>query len=115
LPRPVPAPEPAPQTGDQQPSAELSTPDTTPSGLPFRVRQASLAAPLRESAASPEEPTDEEEPPRPPDEVRRMMSSYQTGTRRGRSDAARLMDEDTVPLAPPASGASLEDGDQPLT
>jgi signal transduction histidine kinase len=116
---PRPAPEPAPQAGggDQAPPSTeaASTPGTTPSGLPFRVRQASLAPPLRESADAPEEPNDEAEVPRPPDEVRRMMSSYQTGTRRGRSDAARLMDEDTGPLAPPASGASPEDGDQPLT
>ncbi|WP_238453942.1 hypothetical protein [Micromonospora sp. ATA51] len=28
---------------------------------------------------------------RPPEQVRRMMSSYQSGTRRGRTDAARLL------------------------
>ncbi|MEV4760048.1 nitrate- and nitrite sensing domain-containing protein [Micromonospora sp. NPDC049559] len=90
---------------------------TTPSGLPFRVRQASLAPALKtdQAGTGPTEPAaDDEEAPRPPEKVRRMMSSYQTGTRRGRSDAARLMDEDTVPLAQSGDDSS-DAGDQPLT
>ncbi|MFI7023367.1 nitrate- and nitrite sensing domain-containing protein [Micromonospora sp. NPDC049900] len=61
----------------------------TESGLPVRVRQASLAPALRDEPGA----TDGgEDVIREPEQVRRMMSSYQTGTRRGRSDAARLLD-----------------------
>jgi len=57
----------------------------TPSGLPRRVRQASLAAPLRNGGAS----TDESDEPaaRPPEDIRKMMASYQKGTSRGRTAA----------------------------
>ncbi|QOC91230.1 sensor histidine kinase [Micromonospora craniellae] len=61
----------------------------TESGLPVRVRQASLAPALRDESAAAD---DSEDVIREPEQVRRMMSSYQTGTRRGRSDAARLLD-----------------------
>ncbi|MEV4714730.1 nitrate- and nitrite sensing domain-containing protein [Micromonospora sp. NPDC049374] len=60
----------------------------TESGLPVRVRQASLAPGLR---AEPEAVEAGGDVIREPEQVRRMMSSYQTGTRRGRSDAARLL------------------------
>ncbi|GAB3862944.1 hypothetical protein GCM10029963_70350 [Micromonospora andamanensis] len=60
----------------------------TESGLPVRVRQASLAPALR---AEPEAVQADDDVVREPEQVRRMMSSYQTGTRRGRSDAARLL------------------------
>lgn len=60
----------------------------TESGLPVRVRQASLAPALR---AGTEAVDDDDDVVREPERVRRMMSSYQTGTRRGRSDAARLL------------------------
>ncbi|MCZ7423941.1 nitrate- and nitrite sensing domain-containing protein [Verrucosispora sp. WMMA2121] len=60
----------------------------TESGLPVRVRQASLAPALR---AEPEAVAEGDDTIREPEQVRRMMSSYQTGTRRGRSDAARLL------------------------
>ncbi|MBQ1050511.1 nitrate- and nitrite sensing domain-containing protein [Micromonospora sp. C51] len=63
-------------------------PTRTESGLPVRVRQASLAPALR---AEPEAVQADEDVVREPEQVRRMMSSYQTGTRRGRSDAARLL------------------------
>jgi hypothetical protein len=57
----------------------------TPNGLPKRVRQANLAAPLRTD----EPPAADADPPpaprRSPEEVRRMMASYQRGTMRGRS------------------------------
>ncbi|MGW4501707.1 hypothetical protein ACWENR_24240 [Micromonospora sp. NPDC004336] len=39
----------------------------------------------------PAEADHDEDTVRPPEQVRRMMSSYQTGTRRGRTDAARLL------------------------
>ncbi|GIJ77513.1 Histidine kinase-, DNA gyrase B-, and HSP90-like ATPase [Micromonospora phaseoli] len=60
----------------------------TESGLPVRVRQASLAPALRDE---PESMAERDEVIREPEQVRRMMNSYQTGTRRGRSDAARLL------------------------
>ena len=70
----------------------LSVPPT-PSGLPVRVRQANLAAPLRNGDDRPEPEPAEEQAPRTPEQIRRMMSSYQSGTRRGRSDAARPLDD----------------------
>jgi hypothetical protein len=74
----------------------------TGSGLPFRVRQANLAPELREEAATVDGGADDEAV-RPPEQVRRMMSSYQTGTQRGRTDAARL-------LGGPARGPEQPDG-----
>ncbi|MEU7804683.1 nitrate- and nitrite sensing domain-containing protein [Micromonospora arborensis] len=61
----------------------------TDAGLPVRVRQANIVPELRDDPAVSE--TDDEDVARAPDQVRRMMSSYQTGTRRGRTDAARLL------------------------
>ena len=66
-------------------------PTRTESGLPVRIRQASLAPALRTEAEDVDEGDDVI---REPEQVRRMMSSYQTGTRRGRSDAARLLGGD---------------------
>ena len=60
----------------------------TESGLPVRIRQASITPALR---AEPEAAEEDEDVIREPEQVRRMMSSYQTGTRRGRTDAARLL------------------------
>ncbi|MEH0846193.1 nitrate- and nitrite sensing domain-containing protein [Micromonospora sp. CPCC 205711] len=60
---------------------------TTDSGLPVRVRQASIAPQLRDEPAG---PGPDEPVRRAPEQVRLMMSAYQSGTRRGRSDAARL-------------------------
>ncbi|MER7420812.1 nitrate- and nitrite sensing domain-containing protein [Micromonospora peucetia] len=62
----------------------------TGAGLPVRVRQASIVPELRDDPAAGDSDGDEEVA-RPPEQVRRMMSSYQTGTRRGRTDAARLL------------------------
>jgi hypothetical protein len=83
-------------SGNQQP-------ELTPSGLPVRVRQANLAPPLRGASARPTQPEQaEEERARSPEQIRRLMSSYQSGTRRGRSDAARGPDEPTPPPPAPA-------------
>ncbi|MFD6756509.1 sensor histidine kinase [Micromonospora gifhornensis] len=60
----------------------------TESGLPVRIRQASITPALR---AEPEAAEEDEDVIREPEQVRRIMSSYQTGTRRGRTDAARLL------------------------
>ncbi|MGN9775811.1 nitrate- and nitrite sensing domain-containing protein [Micromonospora sp. H33] len=82
-------------TPDAQPD-----PTYTESGLPVRVRQASIAPELRDEPDD-ADPTDTV---RPPEQVRRMMSSYQTGTRRGRTDAARLLGADDPPDADPDPG-----------
>ncbi|MGW5578779.1 nitrate- and nitrite sensing domain-containing protein [Micromonospora chokoriensis] len=88
----------APVTADDGPPAATAgtapTPDAaeaarTGSGLPVRVRQANIVPELRDDPAESE--SDDEDVVRPPEQVRRMMSSYQTGTRRGRTDAARLL------------------------
>ncbi|TCB98091.1 HAMP domain-containing protein [Micromonospora zingiberis] len=63
-------------------------PARTESGLPVRIRQASITPALRAAPAVAEE---DDDVIREPEQVRRMMSSYQTGTRRGRTDAARLL------------------------
>jgi methyl-accepting chemotaxis protein len=57
-------------------------PARTPSGLPWRVRQASLPRQLLNEDDLGDEPTD-----RDPEQVRRAMRSFQLGTQRGRSDA----------------------------
>ncbi|MEV4215798.1 nitrate- and nitrite sensing domain-containing protein [Micromonospora sp. NPDC049662] len=82
-------------TGGSEPSTDggpvpaRTETDRTGSGLPVRVRQANIVPELRDDPAATE--SDEEDVVRPPEQVRRMMSSYQTGTRRGRTDAARLL------------------------
>ncbi|GAA4577669.1 nitrate- and nitrite sensing domain-containing protein [Micromonospora coerulea] len=79
----------------------------TDSGLPVRVRQASIAPELRDDPSmSDADPEDDEM--RPPEQVRRMMSSYQSGTRRGRTDAARLLGGATRETGP-------DTGDEPAT
>ncbi|MGP3912488.1 nitrate- and nitrite sensing domain-containing protein [Nonomuraea sp. 10N515B] len=93
-PAPAPAPEPAlasvpepPAEPEQQPVAEF-----TPSGLPLRVPQANLAAALREDTPTlPDHEEDDDE--RSPEEIRAMMGSLQSGTRLGRTQAAKMLDE----------------------
>ncbi|MEO3774900.1 nitrate- and nitrite sensing domain-containing protein [Micromonospora sp. B9E7] len=80
---------PAVATGDSGPTPGQAEPAHTDSGLPVRVRQANIVPELRDDPAESE--SDDEDVVRPPEQVRRMMSSYQTGTRRGRTDAARLL------------------------
>ncbi|MFI0352452.1 nitrate- and nitrite sensing domain-containing protein [Actinomadura sp. 9N407] len=64
--------------------------DSTPSGLPVRVPQASLAPPLRtDEPLTAQEPEPEPDQGRSPEDILRIMGSYQRGTRRGRSEAAR--------------------------
>jgi hypothetical protein len=76
----------------------------TEAGLPWRKRQASLAAQLRDQPAESTAPADPA-PARHPEEIRRLMSSYQTGTRRGRSDADQAASWSTAP-APPAQSTA---------
>ncbi|MBX6384485.1 MAG: sensor histidine kinase [Microbispora sp.] len=96
---PVPrAPEP-PRPAPSKPLSRGSDPDRpapsagfTPSGLPFRVPQASLAPELAEEPRFADEADDEGE--RSPEDIRRIMGSFQSGTRRGRSEAAKLLGEE---------------------
>ncbi|MGQ5264924.1 nitrate- and nitrite sensing domain-containing protein [Micromonospora sp. ZYX-F-536] len=76
--------------GDGGPMPARAETDRTGSGLPVRIRQANIVPELRDDPAA-SETTEDEDVARPPEQVRRMMSSYQTGTRRGRTDAARLL------------------------
>ncbi|RZU77022.1 signal transduction histidine kinase [Micromonospora kangleipakensis] len=71
-------------------AAGPAEPARTDSGLPVRVRQASIVPELRDEP-SPSDADEDDDAVRPPEQVRRMMSSYQSGTRRGRTDAARLL------------------------
>ncbi|MEV4660225.1 nitrate- and nitrite sensing domain-containing protein [Micromonospora sp. NPDC049301] len=96
---------------DGGPAPARAEPDRTDSGLPVRVRQASIVPELRDDPAATE--TDEEDVARPPEQVRRMMSSYQTGTRRGRTDAARLLGGASG--APPAETPEPTDEDPQTT
>jgi signal transduction histidine kinase len=80
------------------PVAPAPVTDYTAQGLPRRVRQANLAEPLRTVPAEiPEEPAVEPTGGRSPEQLRAMMSSFQRGTRRGRSSAAGDGDATTDP------------------
>ncbi|WP_188187732.1 sensor histidine kinase [Nonomuraea sp. SYSU D8015] len=92
-PEPEPDPEP-PAEPEQQPVAEF-----TPSGLPLRVPQANLAPPLRDDM--PTQPDfEEDDDERSPEEIRAMMGSLQSGTRLGRTEAARMLEEQSGGEAP---------------
>jgi signal transduction histidine kinase len=75
--------------GSAHPEPPRDSVTLTPSGLPWRVRQASLAAPLRETPSIPEQPP--APAARTPEQTRSMMSSYQSATRRGRAEAERRL------------------------
>jgi signal transduction histidine kinase len=126
---PVPA-EPRPSDGTPVAGGPADHVVYTPSGLPWRVRQASLASPLRDRHASTDERSDDglddgsdgAEISRAPEEIRRMMASYQTGTRRGRIEAAesesaasqpahRTPDDPSDPNGGPLAGRENE-GDE---
>ncbi|MFG1921386.1 nitrate- and nitrite sensing domain-containing protein [Cryptosporangium sp. NPDC048952] len=77
---------------------------TTTGGLPRRVRQASLAAPLRAGSGIPSAPI-EPTTMRSPEEIRAVMGSYQRGSVLGRSDAARTIGPDSPADDGPESGA----------
>ncbi|MBG0829821.1 nitrate- and nitrite sensing domain-containing protein [Planomonospora sp. ID67723] len=91
-PTPVEAPVPADPSSTSSPSL-MPPPDTshTPKGLPRRVPQTHLAAPLREEEPAAEPPPADDDGERSPEEIRAAFSSFQAGTRRGRSDAAQLL------------------------
>ncbi|MET8146283.1 nitrate- and nitrite sensing domain-containing protein [Sphaerisporangium sp. NPDC005288] len=72
------------------PAPPPERPAYTPSGLPRRVAQAHLAPELREQPPPPVPAAAEEDDELSPEDLRRLMGSFQSGTQRGRSDAARL-------------------------
>ncbi|MGC5010603.1 nitrate- and nitrite sensing domain-containing protein [Streptosporangium sp. DT93] len=75
----------------------LPPPDSshTPGGLPRRVPQTHLAAPLLDGEPAAPPPAEETgTDARSPEEIRAAMSSFQAGTRRGRDDADRLHGSD---------------------
>ncbi|MFG1712953.1 nitrate- and nitrite sensing domain-containing protein [Micromonospora sp. NPDC049203] len=74
----------------QEPASEPESAPVTDVGLPVRVRQASIVPELRHDQTGADD-DDADDTARAPEQVRRMMSSYQSGTRRGRTDAARLL------------------------
>ncbi|GAA3235119.1 sensor histidine kinase [Nonomuraea helvata] len=83
---PEPEPEP-PAEPEQRPVTEF-----TSNGLPLRVPQANLAPALRDD--TPTQPDyEEDDDERSPEEIRAMMGSLQSGTRLGRSEAAKMLDE----------------------
>ncbi|GAA2094085.1 sensor histidine kinase [Actinomadura alba] len=87
------------ETAGGKPMAETTY---TPSGLPFRVPQASLAPPLRtDESRTAADQDGEGDVPRSPEEVRKVMGAYQAGTRRGRSDAVRSADDRPASDTPP--------------
>ncbi|MCD0448445.1 nitrate- and nitrite sensing domain-containing protein [Actinocorallia sp. API 0066] len=82
VPPPAPAVE-APPAVSASSAEDASDPSqTTPSGLPVRVPQASLASQLRED---PNEAPAEDDPGRSPEEIRRIVGAFQSGTLRGRA------------------------------
>ncbi|MEV4299606.1 sensor histidine kinase [Microbispora rosea] len=96
---PVPrAPEPprpvqsVPPPGGADPDRPAPPAGFTPSGLPFRVPQANLAPALAEESRNANEVEDQED--RSPDDIRKIMGSFQSGTRRGRSEAAKLLGDE---------------------
>ncbi|WP_244938769.1 nitrate- and nitrite sensing domain-containing protein [Actinomadura madurae] len=94
---PEPAGEPAPPDASEAGATaepEISHPEdqpavpessTTPSGLPVRVPQANLAAPLQAGETPAAEQDEHDDPGRSPEEIQRIMGSYQRGTRLART------------------------------
>ncbi|MEU8246256.1 nitrate- and nitrite sensing domain-containing protein [Nonomuraea sp. NPDC048916] len=91
----VPTEQVAPVTREPEPEGEsdVKPAEFTPSGLPLRVPQANLAPALREEAPAVQTSDKEDDDERSPEEIRAMMGSLQSGTRLGRSEAAKLMED----------------------
>ncbi|MEU7977262.1 nitrate- and nitrite sensing domain-containing protein [Micromonospora sp. NPDC049081] len=92
---------------DADPPSPTVEGPVTDAGLPVRVRQANLAPELREPPTGGETGAGAAVR-RAPEQVRQMMSAYQSGTRRGRTDAARLSEGTR-------SGDRSDDADRPAT
>ncbi|MGN9788955.1 sensor histidine kinase [Nonomuraea sp. ZG12] len=95
--RPPQQPQPDPPQRIEKGAATEPTPEApsvfTPGGLPLRVPQANLAAALREDGPPTTPDLEDDDDERSPEEIRAMMGSLQSGTRLGRTEAARLMEE----------------------
>ncbi|MBP2705551.1 sensor histidine kinase [Microbispora sp. RL4-1S] len=87
---PEPAQEVVPVPVVPEPPRPAPPASFTPSGLPFRVPQANLAPALADNTADLDE---DDEDDRSPEDIRKIMGSFQSGTRKGRSEAARLQNE----------------------
>ncbi|MEV0596247.1 sensor histidine kinase [Nonomuraea cavernae] len=92
----VPQEQAAPVTREPEPEGESDVKpaaEFTPSGLPLRVPQANLAPALREEAPAVQTSDEEDDDARSPEEIRAMMGSLQSGTRLGRTEAAKLVED----------------------
>jgi signal transduction histidine kinase len=79
---------------------------TTPSGLPVRVPQASITPALRtDGTPAGTAPADEEDDGPTPEQIRRSFGGLQAGTRRGRTDAARSRTPEAQPTPAPDEDA----------
>jgi hypothetical protein len=98
-------------TMDDQPGQSNEPPgvEFTNVGLPVRIRQASLAAPLRDGPPPPDPSPDTPKPSRTPEEIRAMMASYQDATLRARTEAAKSLEPDPQPPV----GWDRPDADRP--
>jgi signal transduction histidine kinase len=74
-----------PETSHPEDQPAVPESSTTPSGLPVRVPQANLAAPLQTDEPAAAEPDEHDDPGRSPEEIQRIMGSYQRGTRLART------------------------------
>ncbi|WP_433474809.1 nitrate- and nitrite sensing domain-containing protein [Spirillospora sp. CA-142024] len=74
-----------PEISHPEDEPAVSESSTTPSGLPVRVPQANLAAPLQTDEPVVAEPDEPDDPGRSPEEIQRIMGSYQRGTRLART------------------------------
>ncbi|MDN3351096.1 nitrate- and nitrite sensing domain-containing protein [Actinomadura sp. DC4] len=84
------------------PPAEPAGAQTTPSGLPVRVPQASITpALLTEGTPAATAPAAEEDDVPSPEQIRRSFGGLQAGTRRGRTDAARSQPPAAEPTPAP--------------
>jgi signal transduction histidine kinase len=99
--------EPATASSDTQPASEAEP--ATPAGLPFRVRQASLAAGLREAGPPTDGPGSDNV--RTPEQIRQMMASYQQASLRGRAEADRtaMPSQPVAEHQPPSTESSAPD------
>jgi signal transduction histidine kinase len=95
---------PAPEEQSGQPQEPSAPGEFTEVGLPVRVRQASLAAPLREGPP-PDPSSGAPTSTRTPEEIRAMMASYQEKTLRGRAEATASPVRDPEPPAGPRQSA----------
>lgn len=118
VPQPPERPRAMPAAGnDAEPAASADVDSSfTPSGLPVRVRQANIVAPLRDGdLAAADDPVPDTQPSRPPEQVLSRISSYQQGIRRGRADAPRHAADDISPPPPLPTRAASAGDDQPMT